>query len=466
MKVRHWGSVVSFWVLTMGAFGVCADDEITQQAKVVSWSSQYNDSVWAAKNLLDGKVGSGFEWASGNGPQYPLNIVIDLAQRTSLSRVEINPYTTEHNTRWSKGIELYVSDQATGPWQNVASYRLAQENRYQSVATKAVMGRYLQLSITSNWGGSYAELGDVRIFKAATGSGPSDTPSNPPNNPDGRYVEITSAAKVVKWTSQFNNSSWKAANLLDGKTGAQHEWASLKDPKYPQYLVIDLGGTQNLGKIAVFNKTSEGKDRWSKEISVDIAQSISGPWTEVIRTQLAQNDQFQPVVFSAQSARFVRLAVLSNWGGNYAEMAELKLFALSASGDSGSTDGGSGGSDGSNEIELANTRNIASVVNGPTAFAKFTLKKKTVITKINTYHWNNGNGTPSPGQIGIRLQGSWQAKGLPGMYDTPNAEWWVYPNITLAPGTYTITDSDAATWSHNDGSNGVGHFAVYGYEVD
>jgi hypothetical protein len=43
-----------------------------------------------------------------------------------------------------------------------------------------------------------------------------------------------------------------------------------------------------------------------------------------------------------------------------------------------------------------------------------------------------------------------------------NAEWWVYPNKTLKPGTYTLIDSDRATWSQNSQSGGVGHFSIYG----
>ncbi|MBF0277046.1 MAG: pentapeptide repeat-containing protein [SAR324 cluster bacterium] len=116
----------------------------------------------------------------------------------------------------------------------------------------------------------------------------------------------------------------------------------------------------------------------------------------------------------------------------------------------------------SEEKELFSTRNKAGVRNGPRAFATFTLQQPTTITRINTYHWNDGKGTPSPGMIGIQGQGSWQAKGSPGMNGTPNAEWWAFPNLTLQPGTYTLTDSDSVTWSQNGQSNGIGHFSIYG----
>lgn len=65
----------------------------------------------------------------------------------------------------------------------------------------------------------------------------------------------------------------------------------------------------------------------------------------------------------------------------------------------------------------------------------FSITVPTIITRINTYHWNGGKGTPEPGRIGIRGVGSWAATGSPGMQRTPNAEWTVHPNVTLQPGT-------------------------------
>ncbi len=114
------------------------------------------------------------------------------------------------------------------------------------------------------------------------------------------------------------------------------------------------------------------------------------------------------------------------------------------------------------DAQIFSSRNKATVQNSPRAFASFTIQQPMLITRINTYHWNNGKGTPGPGKIGIQGIGSWQAQGKPGMYNAPNAEWWAYPNVMLNPGTYTVTDSDSITWSHNMQSGGVGHFSVYG----
>lgn len=94
----------------------------------------------------------------------------------------------------------------------------------------------------------------------------------------------------------------------------------------------------------------------------------------------------------------------------------------------------------------------------------FKLTQPMLITRIDTYHWNDQQGSP-PGKIGIRGVGLWQATGWPGMHNTPDANWTVHPNIRLEPGIYFITDSDPATWSQNSGSGGLGFVEVFGQPI-
>jgi hypothetical protein len=42
----------------------------------------------------------------------------------------------------------------------------------------------------------------------------------------------------------------------------------------------------------------------------------------------------------------------------------------------------------------------------------------------------------------------------------PNAYWNARPGVTLAPGTYTVIDSDPSTWAQNAGTGGAGHIRV------
>ena len=101
------------------------------------------------------------------------------------------------------------------------------------------------------------------------------------------------------------------------------------------------------------------------------------------------------------------------------------------------------------------TINTAGVENGPTRPAVFRITRPLKITGIATYHWNNGSGA-SPGSIGLRradgtMYGPWQATGSPGS-GAQNAIWYVEPGVVLQPGTYTIDDSDTATWAQNSSS--------------
>lgn len=117
-------------------------------------------------------------------------------------------------------------------------------------------------------------------------------------------------------------------------------------------------------------------------------------------------------------------------------------------------------------IELFNNWNKAMVYNGPTGSTYFYLSRQTTITRIITYHWNNGRGR-SPGQIALlgpdgRVYGPWNAAGTSGTGGASNVNWIVTPNITLPAGLYLVNDSDPSTWSHNSGSFGSGFTSVSG----
>jgi len=98
--------------------------------------------------------------------------------------------------------------------------------------------------------------------------------------------------------------------------------------------------------------------------------------------------------------------------------------------------------------------NIGGVVNGPKKPTTFKFNTKVKLLFLQTYHWNNGRGTTSPGQIGLRhsdgtMYGPWQTKGKAGQGGVPNANWAVNPNIILKSGTYKVIDSDTKTWATN-----------------
>ena len=111
-------------------------------------------------------------------------------------------------------------------------------------------------------------------------------------------------------------------------------------------------------------------------------------------------------------------------------------------------------------VRVADTTNIMAVYNGPTEPTIFSFNSPHLVTEIHDYHWNDAQGA-TPGTIGLqdqngKMYGPWQAVGTPGQGGVPNANWYVYPNIIIPAGTYTIIDSDPSTWSQNGDSGGKG----------
>jgi hypothetical protein len=103
------------------------------------------------------------------------------------------------------------------------------------------------------------------------------------------------------------------------------------------------------------------------------------------------------------------------------------------------------------ETVVLNNNNTAAVRNGPTAPAQFSVNVGYKITEITTYHYNSGRGQ-APGTITLksadgRTYGPWQA--------TRSGPFWVVrPNAGISSGSYTVVDSDPATWSWNTNSGG------------
>jgi hypothetical protein len=120
-----------------------------------------------------------------------------------------------------------------------------------------------------------------------------------------------------------------------------------------------------------------------------------------------------------------------------------------------------------NEELILEIDSSAAVQNAPKEAAFFSIDRPTGISKIRTYHWNDGLGQ-APGTIGIMDQegnifGPWQAKGEKGSGGVADAFWVVSPNIDLKNGEYTVIDSDPATWSQNSETGGRGMTSVWGH---
>jgi hypothetical protein len=115
---------------------------------------------------------------------------------------------------------------------------------------------------------------------------------------------------------------------------------------------------------------------------------------------------------------------------------------------------------------LLDTWNTGNVGNGPTGQDTFGINQPCLITSIINYHWNYGRGQAG-GTIGLRagngqFYGPWQVRSTSGQGGAQNVTWTVNPNVLIPPGTYTVVDSNPATWSQNPQSGGRGFSRVIG----
>lgn len=115
---------------------------------------------------------------------------------------------------------------------------------------------------------------------------------------------------------------------------------------------------------------------------------------------------------------------------------------------------------------IYDNRIAAPVENVPMKPTRFTLYDSTSISSIQTFHWNRGAGA-APGSIALqgsdkRLIGPWKAQGIADEQGLANAYWEVEPNLVLQAGTYTVLDSDPASWSRNPAKGNVGIVRITG----
>jgi len=296
------------------------DSSAVSRAQVLRWTSEYDNGKWAARKIIDGKVGRGHEWSSTKNPPYPQEFVVRLSgeRPTTVGGLEINPYTTEGIDRWAKKVSIFLGDSPEGPWTLAGNYTLEQRNQFQALRFNPKSGRYILIQIKSNWGGNYVQLGEVRTIEAEKGS------------IIGENVALAEwGAEVVRWTSEYDNGKWAARKIIDGKVGGGHEWSSTKNPPYPQEFVVRLSGEKpmTVGRVEINPHITDSKDRWAKKVSIFLGDSPEGPWTLAGNYTLEQRNQFQALNFAPINASHVLIRIESNWKGNYVMLGEVRVIA-------------------------------------------------------------------------------------------------------------------------------------------
>ncbi|KPA11161.1 surface layer protein [Candidatus Magnetomorum sp. HK-1] len=142
--------------------------------EVISYSSQYNATSWAATNLIDGKLGSGYGWSSGSYPEYPQDIVFATPNYAAytVDRICINPYTADSSNYWAKDIEILVSETGlkANNFKSIGVFQLKKMNMEQFFNFSPEKAKYIKLRCLSSQNSTkYVQMGEFKIFKSNSG---------------------------------------------------------------------------------------------------------------------------------------------------------------------------------------------------------------------------------------------------------------------------------------------------------
>lgn len=272
-------------------------------------------------------------------------------------------------------------------------------------------------------------------------------------------TKYTAANKRIQADSYVKVTNYVNKADIGGSEGTCIGWISNGD--YAYYGNFDFGNSTSYFRARASSATEGGNieirlDNPAGSIIGKLVVSNTGDWgkyeTNAIQIYPTSGNHDLYLTFS----------------GGQGYLLNLAWFEFSPSGFDAvnSSNTGYGNSSNVSESEIFNNWNKSTVINGTRCATYFYLAKRTTITRIMNYHWNNGRGQ-TPGQIGIksadgRNLGFWNSVGTSGTGGATNVNWEARPNIVLEPGIYEITDSDIGTWSQNYASFGAGFSMVYG----
>ena len=373
--------------------------------RIVHFTSQADDPAWATANLIDGKFvnyilgrddalsgaepppeGS-FGWSSASA-SFPQEIVFAFAGDESrlINKVVLDPRTFDPPAigRWARDVEVLVSEtEPDGVYQSVGGpWRLLNVPKAQPFEFTPVQARYVKLRILSNWGSDrQVELAEFEVYEAIVGTdqwssvinrfddaisdlerfrevtserleGTAGGTSSSGTSAETNLVAASSGGRIVAFSSQENDTSWAAGNLIDGLTvnyvlaedqrtitdvqvppEGINGWSS-DTGTLPQEIVFAFAQDESklINRVRLDPRTLDHPDigRWARDVEV-LATSNTNPSGPYVRVggpwRLLRIPRAQTFEFDAIEARYVKLRITSNWGSDRCtELGEFEVY--------------------------------------------------------------------------------------------------------------------------------------------
>lgn len=293
--------------------------------RLLFFASQYNDSDWAAENLIDGAPNTG--WSSQSKGAQAFIIAFRDGALAELEDVVVNPYSRESSDNWVREVEIQVS--TTYPFRG---YRTAGTLSLGPEGTDHVFSfaeptpvRYLKVVFLRNGDGGYMQAGEIRAMGRLVPGAP----------PAPAYRALHETATIESFSSEYNDSDWAAANLV-APDSVRGQWAGKNNA--PQEVVVALREVATVTDVAISNYAREGDDNWAREAEILIsAEAAYKGFVSAGTLMLPPRADWTTLTLEKpMTARYVKVIFRRNGGGGYMEAGRIRIFqAEAASGGGG-----------------------------------------------------------------------------------------------------------------------------------
>ena len=182
--------------------------------------------------------------------------------------------------------------------------------------------RFVMLRALSNWGGPRLTLGEFEVLEVATAARPTILPDSlPPLNDESFGGHMAVAAGLGRWALL---TWWYAQG--DGP------WRSDPGRQAPIDLVFGFGGVGDpwIERIGLRSGSAAApREDWVKRVKIYVSpDSPLANFTQIDDLTLMQNAELQWFDLPPVQARYLRVRVLENFGGEGFALAELVLPEL------------------------------------------------------------------------------------------------------------------------------------------
>jgi hypothetical protein len=268
---------------------------------------EWNDS-YSARRLGDGTNTS--YWCTGVSPTYPIVATLSLSP-TALTGVDFDTRLPGYETSAVRVVTVETLGSGGLPL-DTQTVELGQ-NAVSSLSYAAPQtATQVRLTFHSNFGGSYAGLGEVVLRTGA---------------PTGVPVRAAAAPQaglpyVVAPTLPVWNDGYSAARMQDGN--ASTYWCTPMSPTFPFTGSFSLAAPATLSQVVFDNRLPGYETSGVRGVTVN-AYGPDGLLATTTSAELPQNAATVVALPMPVTAARVEVVFRSNHGGSYAGLAELQL---------------------------------------------------------------------------------------------------------------------------------------------